>query len=174
MGPQPRVVRCFRNFRNTRTPSGSKVPRHLNLTGCMFVNKIILRWSLNANRMKFMARFDQNLIWFSTQVCQKHPSIGRPCKAVTATSLDSFDVLEDSGCRVQTEVGTFYSATVSGEGDGAKKGPVTLLVRNGREHHHNYQMANNQFSLCSTVMFSDRSAARLCNSKSSDDGKIPS
>ena len=26
-----------------RTPSGTKVPRHPNLTGCMFVNKIILR-----------------------------------------------------------------------------------------------------------------------------------
>ena len=93
---------------------------------------------------------------------------------MTATSLDSFDVLEDSGCRVQTAVGTFYSATVSGEGDGARKGPVTLLVRNSQERHHNHQMPNNQFSLCSTVMFSDSSAARLCNSKLSDDGKIPS
>ena len=91
---------------------------------------------------------------------------------MTATSLDSFDVLEDSGCRVQTAVGIFYSATVSGEGDGAKKGPVTLLVRSGR--HHNHQMAHNQFSLCSTAMFSDRSAARLCNNHNkADDGKIP-
>ena len=67
-------------------------------------------------------------------------------KPVTASSMESFDVLDHG--EVKTAAGTFYSATCNQDGG---KMPVTLLVRPAAGG----PLGQHQFSLCPTSNFMD-------------------